>query len=155
MHDGVYRKAVGVFVWYEDDILVLLRVAGGYWGLPGGKVDADESIQEAARRELREETGIVVNLNILHPLGSHRLDYGVDGLWEYASYEIALPTLPNVVLNPAEHSEYQWATPGNLLRCKRKKVPIFPGLIQVMLDFGYLSPQFIGGVYGIKIQRVL
>jgi 8-oxo-dGTP pyrophosphatase MutT (NUDIX family) len=37
----------------------------GKYGLPAGRIEADESLKEAARRELKEETGLEVDLNDL------------------------------------------------------------------------------------------
>ncbi|RYF28482.1 MAG: NUDIX domain-containing protein [Chloroflexi bacterium] len=42
-------------------ILLIQRSDTGSWALPGGFVDADESADRAARRELFEETGLVIN----------------------------------------------------------------------------------------------
>jgi 8-oxo-dGTP diphosphatase len=47
----------------------------GAWALPGGFVDMDESLEKAARRELREETGIEAgNLLQLHTFGEPKRD---------------------------------------------------------------------------------
>jgi 8-oxo-dGTP diphosphatase len=42
----------------------------GTWAIPGGFVDMDESLEQAARRELREETGLDVDhVEQLHTFG--------------------------------------------------------------------------------------
>ena len=41
----------------------------GYWALPGGFMEMDETIERCAQRELEEETGISVGLGALHLVG--------------------------------------------------------------------------------------
>ena len=48
-------------VWHQDRILLVRRANppdAGRWGFPGGKIEAGEQIEQAAVRELLEETGI-------------------------------------------------------------------------------------------------
>ena len=57
------RPCAGMVVVKGDDVLVLRRGSmprRGYLDLPGGFIDAGEEIEQAARRELHEETGLTV-----------------------------------------------------------------------------------------------
>lgn len=51
--------AAGVLVWDRHGRLLLQqRSDDGGWGIPGGAVEPGEDLEDAARRELREETGL-------------------------------------------------------------------------------------------------
>ena len=64
-----------VFGLFADKVQVLLinranEPFKGRWALPGGFVDIDEELEDAAARELREETGLEgVSLEQMHTFG--------------------------------------------------------------------------------------
>jgi 8-oxo-dGTP diphosphatase len=51
-------QAAGGVIVNEGSVLLVHRPAYDDWTLPKGKLDAGESWQEAARREVEEETGL-------------------------------------------------------------------------------------------------
>lgn len=69
--------AVGVLLRHDGSFLLTSRPAGkvyaGYWEFPGGKVEAGETVEQALRRELLEEIGIVVGP--VHPWRVEVVDY--------------------------------------------------------------------------------
>jgi len=56
--------AVGVLIRPDGNFLLTSRPKGkvyeGYWEFPGGKLEHGESVEQALRRELQEELGIVI-----------------------------------------------------------------------------------------------
>lgn len=51
---------VRVIALKGDEVLVVWHTYRNYWYFPGGGLKSGETIQEAARRELYEETGFVI-----------------------------------------------------------------------------------------------
>jgi 8-oxo-dGTP diphosphatase len=105
--NGARQVVVGVALIRDGRVLAALRpgVDGG-WEFPGGKVEAGESDQAAAARELAEELGLVVRigacLDLEQPIGDRYL------LRVYVGELVA----GEPVLH--EHSETRWVTVAEL-----------------------------------------
>jgi len=57
------QSAVGVIVIRGDKVLLVKRCnppGKGLWSIPGGCIELGETLQEAAERELKEETGVAI-----------------------------------------------------------------------------------------------
>lgn len=74
---AVVDVAVGVLLRPDGAFLLTSRPQGkvyaGYWEFPGGKVEPGETLEQALRRELDEELGIVIGPS--HPWRVEMVDY--------------------------------------------------------------------------------
>lgn len=104
---------VGCFIGHEGKFLLLRRQAhkanGGKWGLPAGKMDAQETTLQVVLRETEEETGLNLSETSLSYFDSL---YVRDGSFdiEWHMFAAQLDTLPAIRLNSDEHSEHRWVT---------------------------------------------
>ena len=62
-------NGTGIIVKYQDKFLVVERTDNQQWTSPGGGIEDYERPDDAAIRELREESGIAVTRNDLQFVG--------------------------------------------------------------------------------------
>jgi len=58
----IEEKACGCII-FENDKILLIRQMSGMWGFPKGHVEDNETEEETAKREVKEETNIEVEVD--------------------------------------------------------------------------------------------
>ena len=102
---------VRVLITYKDEIL-LQRSSVGHqkWSVPGGGVQRNESDEDAAIREVKEEVGIKLSLKDLKKLGWQRASYNKG--WPYMNltfFHVQLEKKQNATISrPLEILEAAW-----------------------------------------------
>lgn len=81
----------------------------GFWEFAGGEIEKDENREEAAVRELEEETGLTGRIE---RRGRFYFSKGERGKWRIYPHLINVEN-PEVELSH-EHSEYRWVKPSEL-----------------------------------------
>ena len=60
-----FRISVSALIFKDTMILLARRRDIGWWNLPGGGMEIGETVQEAVVREVREETGLLIEVEQL------------------------------------------------------------------------------------------
>lgn len=100
----------------KGDKVLLIKTNGkvegrDHWEVPGGRIDSDESIEQALRRELKEEVPNIKNPKVHEIVFAHRVQHDVkdDISLVLVFYRVTAdfdgePQLSN------EHIAYKWVT---------------------------------------------
>lgn len=140
------RRAAAVVLHRErDGALELFAVRrspdlaflGGYWSLPGGAAAPGESPEEAARRELAEETGVILDPSSpLEPLGVWTTPPIIAARFETSYFAAALPEAqtPDASASGGELDAGEWVTPAAALERATAGQWLFPWPIRRVLE---------------------
>ena len=121
------KIAAGVVFHYDGGILLVQRAiepAYGKWVFPGGYVDRGETLEAAALREVREESGLFVRLTRL--LGVYSYDGNPVVVVAYTGEVtggVLTPDAESLALRPFRPTEIPWDQLA------------FPSTVQVLKDY--------------------
>jgi len=110
------RVGIGVIVIKDNKVLLGKRKGShgeGTWSFPGGHLEFNEQLEDCARRELREETGIEIKSirlgtftnDIFHEEGKHYIT-----LYLIAEHEAG----EEKIMEPDKCEKWQWFEWNNL-----------------------------------------
>lgn len=100
---------VKVIIMKAGKILILRDANTDYWDLPGGHIQEDETLEEGARREVKEEIG--TEIDNLKELGVKEFQYG-EKKRPTVVYTAELKDKNKDISLSVEHFDFQWVYPG-------------------------------------------
>jgi len=102
----------------QDELLMLLRTDNSCWGIPVGAMEPGERLEETARRETLEETGLTIdNLYLLDVFSGPQLFYLYpDGnqVFNVTAVYIAPQVKGEILLGLEEHNRWKYYPLDNL-----------------------------------------
>jgi ADP-ribose pyrophosphatase YjhB (NUDIX family) len=101
----------------QGELLLIERTDNGLWALPGGAQDLGESVVQAVRREVREETGIDVEVTSLSGIYSdprHVIAYDDGEVRQEFSLCFHAKPVGGELRSSSESREARWLSPDSV-----------------------------------------
>jgi len=112
-------EVVSCFLDCNGEFLLLHRhdykPQGGTWGVPAGKIEKGEQIEEAILREIEEETGYKASPLLLNNFNKLYVRYN-DYDFVYHTFYLNLDYKPEIILEDGGHKDFKWVTPKDTLK---------------------------------------
>ncbi len=112
--------SVAAVVYRDGRLLLGKRKAGGSmggrWELPGGKVEGEESPQQALVREFEEELGASIRVGELLAVGGFEHKGIQRRLEAYLAFLVAKNNHTEIEFSRREHDDFCWVEPENVLQ---------------------------------------
>lgn len=110
----ILKNVVAGIVIYEGKILIAKRAEGekmeGKWEFPGGKIEEDETPEEALVREFKEELSMNIEVEDFFCESIYKYEFGTIRLLAYKC------KCEDKTLKLSVHSEISWVEPKDILK---------------------------------------
>lgn len=100
------EKSCGCIIFKDDKVLLIYEKIAKYWGFPKGHMEGSETELETAKREVKEEVGLDVEIN---EKKRYEMDYITDkGTDKTIVLYVATPKSDKITLQESEIDGAQW-----------------------------------------------
>lgn len=131
------RLGVGGVVIHDGRVLLVRRLrppSAGLWAIPGGKVEAGETLSEAVQRELFEECGIEVEPGEL-VYQFEFIEHDDTGLkYHYVVLDFTAKYCGGEARAGDDAAEVAWLDARQI-----RTLPVHPNTLQLLQQTGFLS----------------
>jgi ADP-ribose pyrophosphatase len=132
------RVAVGAIVIKDGQVLLVRRgqpPSEGLWAVPGGRVHLGETLQQAAEREIKEETGLSIHArDPVYTFDVILRDEAGRVRFHYVIVDLMADYINGTVCPGDDAREARWVTPDELEKLPTNQTT--REVLQKLLGFG-------------------